>query len=245
MQAQRQGVAEKAKSKAKETAQAAKQNGIIADLYEAQQALERSGVSIPELLGTCFLVGITFGTAFQVTHNNGFLPVYDVLPFKVGPFYQSGLVPLVLAPIWVLYGYLYPLLDSYFDDEAVSSASDKASNLRSVALLWASLAAMFILSDVLYLNNVPHWQISAILALAATANWAAFDGTRTGIILGALLAVGAPLSESVIVNVLGWWHYDRPDYLGVVLWAGWCYAAYAFGVGNFARYAVQQQRKNR
>ncbi len=75
MQAQRQGVAEKAKSKAKETAQAAKQNGIIADLYEAQQALERSGVSIPELLGTCFLVGITFGTAFQVTHNNGFLPV--------------------------------------------------------------------------------------------------------------------------------------------------------------------------
>lgn len=63
-------------------------------------------------------------------------------------------------------------------------------------------------------------QISAILALAATANWAAFDGTRTGIILGALLAVGAPLSESVIVNVLGWWHYDRPDYLGVVLWAG-------------------------
>ena len=63
-------------------------------------------------------------------------------------------------------------------------------------------------------------QISAVLALACGANWAAFDGTRTGIILGALLAVGAPLSEAFIVNVLGWWHYDRPDFLGVVHWSG-------------------------
>ena len=40
------------------------------------------------------------------------MQVYDVLPFQVGPFLQSGLVPLVLAPIWVLYGYLQPLLDN-------------------------------------------------------------------------------------------------------------------------------------
>ena len=40
------------------------------------------------------------------------LQVYDVLPFKVGPFLQSGLVPLVLAPIWVLYVYLQPLMDN-------------------------------------------------------------------------------------------------------------------------------------
>lgn len=63
-------------------------------------------------------------------------------------------------------------------------------------------------------------QISAIMALAAGANWAAFDGTRTGLILGALLAVGAPVSETFIVNVLGWWHYDRPDFFGVPHWAG-------------------------
>ncbi len=58
------------------------------------------------------------------------------------------------------------------------------------------------------------------MALAAGANWAAFDGTRTGLILGALLAVGAPVSETFIVNVLGWWHYDRPDFFGVPHWAG-------------------------
>ncbi len=60
--------------------------------------------------------------------------------------------------------------------------------------------------------------------------------------LGALLAVGAPASEMVIVNVLGWWHYDRPDLLGVPHWAGWCYAAYAWGVGNVGRYLVQKQK---
>ena len=40
------------------------------------------------------------------------MQVYDALPFHVGPFLQSGLVPLVLAPIWVLYAYLQPLLDN-------------------------------------------------------------------------------------------------------------------------------------
>ena len=54
-------------------------------------------------------------------HNNGFLPVYDVLPFvvdtPVGPMVQAGIIPLVLAPIWVLYGYLQPLLDEVFAND--------------------------------------------------------------------------------------------------------------------------------
>lgn len=87
--------------------------------------------------------------------------VYDLWPFKIGPFLESGTVPLLLAPIWLLYGYLYPLLDSYFDDEAVSHAIERASDLRFVGVTWLALAAMFILSDVIYLNNVPHWQVLA------------------------------------------------------------------------------------
>ena len=35
-------------------------------------------------------------------------------PFQVGPFLQSGLVPIVLAPIWVLYVYLQPLMDNFW-----------------------------------------------------------------------------------------------------------------------------------
>ena len=44
-------------------------------------------------------------------------------------------------------------------------------------------------------------------------------GCHAGLLLGALLCVGAPASEMVIVNILGWWHYDRPDLLGVPHWA--------------------------
>ena len=47
--------------------------------------------------------------------------MYDVLPFvvdtPVGPMVQAGIIPLVLAPIWVLYGYLQPLLDEVFAND--------------------------------------------------------------------------------------------------------------------------------
>ena len=47
--------------------------------------------------------------------------MYDVLPFVVdtplGPMVQAGIIPLVLVPIWVLYGYLQPLLDEVFADD--------------------------------------------------------------------------------------------------------------------------------
>ena len=46
------------------------------------------------------------------THCSIPVQVYDVWPFTVGPFIQSGLVPLVLAPIWVLYVYLQPFMDN-------------------------------------------------------------------------------------------------------------------------------------
>ncbi len=77
--AQRQGLTDKAKSQARGAAQSArdtaKQNGIIADLFEANRSLVSSGVDIPKLLGTCLLASVTFAFAFQVTHNNGLLPV--------------------------------------------------------------------------------------------------------------------------------------------------------------------------
>ena len=40
-----------------------------------------------------------------------------MLQFKVGPALESGVIPLVLAPIWLLYGYLTPLLDTVFKNE--------------------------------------------------------------------------------------------------------------------------------
>jgi len=66
------------------------------------------------------------------------------------------------------------------DGDAIAEANRKASSLGFLAADWAFCAAVFILSDVLYLNGTPHWQISATLAGLAALNWKLFDGTKPG-----------------------------------------------------------------
>jgi hypothetical protein len=243
-------IAEKQKKlekKASKTAKAVTEAGPVQRLVEAQEELQQEGVSIKKLLLNSLIVGVTFGSVFQVTHNNGLLPEYDVLPFKVGPFLESGLVPLVLAPIWVLYGYLYPLLDKFFADDATEEAIERASSFGTLANTWILLAGQFILSDVLYLQGTEHWKIYPVMAACTAFNWLFLDRTKTGLLLGSLLAVGAPLGEAVIANGLHWWHYSRPDtpVLNVCYWTAFCYASYAYGVGNYARWEVERQRKQR
>lgn len=134
---------------------------------------------------------------------------------------------------------LQVLADQYnADDPATIEANSdgKAGSLAWNLLMWGSIVAAFLLSGYVYLNDFPHWQCSGILAVTAFLNWKAFDNTKQGLFLAALLTVGAPLTESVIINGLHLWHYDRPDFLGVPHWCGWCYAQYATGTGNFGRY---------
>lgn len=233
------GPAKQARRAADNPGQATKE--AAGGFFGAQRRLTAGGVDIGPIVLQCFLLGITFGTAFQPAHNNGFLPKFDVGEFMVGPFVQSWLVPFVLAPIWLLYGYLQPVLDEWFRDDAIDAAELRASSLPFLVATWGLLAAQFLASDWLYLNNVPHWAISLIMGSMAVAIWKAVDGTKTGLSLGALLAVGAPLTECLIV-LAGLWHYDRPDLFGLVPhWTGFCYATYALGVGNTARYLKQRQ----
>jgi hypothetical protein len=90
--------------------------------------------------------------------------IYDLWPIKIGPFLESGVVPIVLAPIWVLYGYLYPLLDEVFaEEEATLKAAERATKTSTLALTWALAAGQFVLSDVLYLSGTPHWQVTFYL----------------------------------------------------------------------------------
>lgn len=88
--------------------------------------------------------------------------------------------------------------------------------------------------------GLPHWVCSVTMAITFAATYKAFDNTKQGLLLGLLLAVGAPLGEIFIVNVLHLWHYDRPDFFGVPHWTGWCYAGYGIAVGNFGRYLAQK-----
>ena len=50
------------------------QAGPVQRVLDAQESLQQS-VDVKKLLTQSLLVGLTFGTAFQVTHNNGLLPV--------------------------------------------------------------------------------------------------------------------------------------------------------------------------
>ena len=42
---------------------------------DAHQRLTIEGVDVKKLLGTGLVLGLTFGTVFQPTHSNGYLPV--------------------------------------------------------------------------------------------------------------------------------------------------------------------------
>ena len=53
-------------------------------------------------------------------------------------------------------------------------------------------------------------QIYIAMSIWASLNFAFLDRSKTGLILGTLLAVGAPLAEAVIVS-FGLWHYERQD----------------------------------
>ena len=109
------------------------------------------------------------------------------------------------------------------------------TSYAAVALATGLLAYLLLLSANLYANEVPYWQIHAALGAIAIANWWTCDGTRQGVLLGALCAIGAPLSEVVIMKVFGLWHYPRPDLLGLPSWVAWCYAFYTPALGNLAR----------
>lgn len=59
---------------AEKTTNAIQETDVFKRLAAAQRQLER-GTSIPTLLAISLLTGLTFGTVFQVTHNQGLLPV--------------------------------------------------------------------------------------------------------------------------------------------------------------------------
>ena len=81
---------------------------------------------------------------------------------------------------WLLACCFKEILDCLQDEKAIGNAQRRASSLGFLAADWAFCAAVFILSDVLYLNGMPHWIISATLAGLAAANWKLFDGTKPG-----------------------------------------------------------------
>lgn len=68
-----------AKGQVKKLGQDLGQLGFVERIFQSQRQLSDS-ISITSLLQQSLIVSVTFGFAFQVTHNNGLLPVSLLIP---------------------------------------------------------------------------------------------------------------------------------------------------------------------
>lgn len=105
------------------------------------------------------------------------------------------------------------------------------------------LAGISLFSFQYYLSGLlaaqdwePNSLTATLLALAAV-QFAVFDRSKAGLIVGALTAVGGPLIEVAIINGLHAYYYTNPDWvdLGIPSWIWAVYLAGAPAVGNLSR----------
>jgi hypothetical protein len=193
--------------------------------------------------------------------SQGYPAVLQIASIDIGGLHSSLWVPGLLGTYYAVLGLLYigtdalavrqgtpsfgmgPLdalqrLLSTPGNAAATQACHSRQSWPLLALNTGVLAALLYLSAVLFDKHVNYGVIGGVLAVAGFVNWKVFDGTRQGLLLGGLCAVAAPLSELVIINVLGLWEYTRPDVLGsggLPSWLPLCYFFYTPAVGNLAR----------
>lgn len=181
--------------------------------------------------------GAITGTLLDGIHSRVGLQVYDMFPVVLGPLRTSALVPVLLAAFYLVLGSLFPLMDNLNPSPETDAARARAGNVGFVALSFGVLAALLYLSATLHDQGVPTWQIHAALGTGALVNWRLFDGTKQGVGLALLCAIGAPAAEVLLNSIVPLWHYPRADLGGVfVSWVPWCYFFYTPALGNLARY---------
>jgi heat shock protein 5 len=162
--------------------------------------------------------------------------VYDVGPIAAGGLHTSLAVPPLLATFYLVLGGLLLWADAMLeDDPATQQAQHRAENPFYTAASFGVLALNLAVGAFMFERSYPYWQISAVLAALAAANWKLFDGTKQGIALAAVCALVAPAAELVLLQIWPLWHYARPDVLGFVSWVPWCYFFYTPAVSNLAR----------
>eukprot|EP00475_Leptophrys_vorax_P033978 TRINITY_DN54286_c0_g1_i1.p1 TRINITY_DN54286_c0_g1~~TRINITY_DN54286_c0_g1_i1.p1 ORF type:complete len:180 (-),score=2.64 TRINITY_DN54286_c0_g1_i1:177-716(-) len=154
--------------------------------------------------------------------------------------YTSVWVFPLLGAMYSVVGGLQLLLDGETRRWLPDSPQPPSGSWLKILSCMGVLIGLLRLSSMLYASEeVPSPVIFSILLVCAHANWLAFDRTLLGYALAMLVAVGAPLSEVVIIKQFGLWHYTEPDVEiageGLVSWTMWCYFFYTQWVGTVAR----------
>ncbi|KAL0038468.1 hypothetical protein WJX77_007463 [Trebouxia sp. C0004] len=174
---------------------------------------------LPWFLSSLFAVGAVLGPALDGIHGTVHLLTYDSV---IGALHIIG--------------------DHWQDTEAWQTAQTMYRK-QTVPYVMASIGTVALLlytSAILYANNIDYTQIAVLLLLLASVNFKLFEDTKQGLALAILCACAAPVSELIIMNVFGLWHYPHPNVFqefgrGLPGWVSVCYLFYSPAVGNTAR----------
>lgn len=182
------------------------------------------------------LAGAISGPPLDGIHSHVHLLLYDRWPVEIGPLHTSLAVPVLLAAFYAVIGGAHVWLDGVFAGEEATRKVLRRVSGSYVALTVGLLAALLQLSAMMYDDGVQFPQIAAALAVCAAANWLLLDGTKQGLLLATLCALGAPAAELLLMRWLGLWHYPRGDLFGIPSWVACCYFFYTPFVGNLSRW---------
>ncbi|KAL0025283.1 hypothetical protein WJX79_000409 [Trebouxia sp. C0005] len=198
---------------------------------------------LPWFLSASFAVGAVLGPALDGIHGTVHLLTYDSGQFDMAGVQSSGWVSLLLGTFYAVIGALHILGDHWQDTEALQTGQT-IYRKQTVPYVMASVGTVALLlytSAILYANNIDYTQIAVLLLVLASINFKLFEDTKQGLALAVLCACAAPVSELIIMNVFGLWHYPHPNVFqefgrGLPGWVSVCYFFYTPAVGNMARF---------
>lgn len=220
---------------------------------------ERVSVPPASFVAAMGASGALLGPVLDGFHSRfGVLRYHDPAPFAV----MLGNVELCQTAAWVpplfgiagmLIGTLYILLDQALDTKEDRRRVEIWKVLLGIACFIAQYYASGLLLGTHGVlgpgiasgpENFAWWLVGAselFLWVTALAHWRFFDGTKAGIIVAALTALGGPAIEVLLLNFPGWdlYAYAAPDLFGIPTWIAPVYWCGAPAVGNLARFVRQ------
>ena len=168
------------------------------------------GLSLGELFSAIHMLPLS--PSLPLSSSPPHLPqVYEMYAVRGAGLSTSLAVPPLLAVFYAVLGALVVAADQLLPGPGTDAATARSRDPRFVAAAFGVLAADLQLSATLFSGNVPFTQISVALALTSAATWAVFDGTKQGLVLGGVCAVGAPLAELLLLHWVPLWSYPRAD----------------------------------
>ena len=199
-----------------------------------------------------FAAGAALGPPLDGIHGAFGLLQYDLAPILIGDdlgaLHTALTVPALLGTFYAANGLLHVWGDEFFLGAKQTRLPLLPPPRPGPALAACALAlvvSQLTLSALLYdSQTVPADRTALALSAAAFGVWLALDRTATGAALALATALAAPLTELVLMNLFGVWHYPRADFFltalgdekGIVSWVPACYAGYSVWIGALARW---------